>query len=298
MEDTITKKRRKDSYGVLKSTYIKQSLKEHMLNPNNYVRLSPDEAVKELKEQKLAFEDAYAKFGDFDDEQKQYFERSFQKHHREGSRTPKYYSTWKVHKKKPSVRPVISSCGSFAEIFSIFIDKMLKQLVQDVLKSYIISADQLVHTLSTKFPSTLPEGVLLFSIDAVGMYINISTPHALKVVEEFIELYADELKDLHLPKKFIVKCLEIVMNRNIFEFGDTFWRQINGTAMGTSCAVNYAFLYLGLLKMINLLIDFEPWLLFYGRFIDDGIGLWHTRKPGSARAWNDFMQRLNLWGRL
>ena len=46
-------------YCVLKSTYIKQSLKEHMLNPNNYVRLSPDEAVKELKEQKLAFEDAY-----------------------------------------------------------------------------------------------------------------------------------------------------------------------------------------------------------------------------------------------
>ena len=72
------------------------------------------------------------------------------------------------------------------------------------------------------------------------------------------------------------------MTKNIFEFGDTFWKQKNGTAMGTSCAVNYAFLYMGMLEMIKLVEDFRPWLLFYGRFIDDGIGLWHTRKPGSA----------------
>ena len=88
------------------------------------------------------------------------------------------------------------------------------------------------------------------------------------------------------------------MGSNIFEFGDTAWRQRNGTAMGTSCAVNYAFLYVGLLEILEILPDFKPWLLYYGRYIDDGIGLWNTTKAGSNRAWQDFQNRLNKWGDL
>ena len=86
------------------------------------------------------------------------------------------------------------------------------------------------------------------------------------------------------------------MKRNIFQFGDTFWKQIDGTAMGTSCAVNYAFLYVGLLEMVELLKNFQLWLLFYGRFIDDGFGIWLTQKEGSANAWKEFNNQLNRWG--
>lgn len=74
------------------------------------------------------------------------------------------------------------------------------------------------------------------------------------------------------------------MTRNIFQFGDTYWKQVNGTVMGTSCAVNYAFLYMGLLKMLELIHDFELWLPFYGRFIYDSFGIWLTQVPGSDRA--------------
>ena len=63
------------------------------------------------------------------------------------------------------------------------------------------------------------------------------------------------------------------MKRNIFQFGDTFWKQKIGAAMGTSCAVNYAFLYIGLLKMLELIKEFELWMPLYKRFIDDGIGI-------------------------
>ena len=88
------------------------------------------------------------------------------------------------------------------------------------------------------------------------------------------------------------------MRNNIFEFGDTLWKQRNGTAIGTSCAVNYAFLDVGLLEIEELLTDFQPWLLFYGRFIDDGIGLWNPNHPGSNEAWREFNNRLNTWGDL
>ena len=88
------------------------------------------------------------------------------------------------------------------------------------------------------------------------------------------------------------------MERNIFKFGDTFWKQINGTAMDTSCAVNYAFLYLALLEMVVLMQEFKTWMLFYGRFIDDGFGLWDTqKKKGSSTAWEEFLSWFNNCGR-
>ena len=81
-------------------------------------------------------------------------------------------------------------------------------------------------------------------------------------------------------------------------FGNTYWKQRNGTAMGTSCAVNYAFIYVGLLEIQELLFYFKPWLKFYARFIDDGIELWNTTVPNSTAAWYDFKKRINQWGTL
>ena len=145
----------------------------------------------------------------------------------------------------------------------------------------------------------LPKGARLFSIDAIGMYNNIDTTHGLEVVKTFIEKYGDELtKKFNIPIDFILGCLTLIMKKNIFQFGDTFWKQKNGTAMGTSCAVNWAFLYMGLLEMMELLKDFEFWMPFFKRFIDDGIGTWLTERIGSSRAWLDFKKRINGWGKL
>ena len=57
--------------------------------------------------------------------------------------------------------------------------------------------------------------------------------------------------------------------------------------MGTSAAVNYAYLYVGLLEVKRLLPNYKNNLLFYKRFIDDGIDVWieiranHSRGPAS-----------------
>ena len=161
------------------------------------------------------------------------------------------------------MRPVISSCEYFSEIFSIYIDECLKRLAQDVLLSYLISSDQLVCILTEEFPTALTFGAMLFSIDAVGMYSNIYTEHGIEIIRKFILRYASEITEMHIPVDFVVACLKVIMKRNIFQFGDTFWKQKNGAAMGTSCAVNYTFLYIGLLEMLKLFKDFEPWMPFY-----------------------------------
>lgn len=86
-----------------------------------------------------------------------------------------------------------------------------------------------------------------------------------------------------------------IMKNNIFQFGDTFWRQKSGTAMGTSTAVNYAVLYVSLLEITKLLPKFSRNLLFLKRFIDDIIGIW-VQTP--EHQFEDFMEDLNNFGTL
>jgi len=68
--------------------------------------------------------------------------------------------------------------------------------------------------------------------------------------------------------------------------------------MGTSAAVNYSYIYVRLLEMQSLLVDFKKYLLFYRRFIDDGIGIWDCSLPDSEAKFQEFLARLNDWGKL
>jgi hypothetical protein len=77
------------------------------------------------------------------------------------------------------------------------------------------------------------------------------------------------------------------MKNNIFQFGDTYWQQKRGCTMGTSLAVNYACLYVGLLEVKCLLPRYTNQLLFFKRFIDDGIGVW-LDTPDDPLAWKRF----------
>ena len=54
--------------------------------------------------------------------------------------------------------------------------------------------------------------------------------------------------------------------------------------MGTSSAVNYACLYVGLLEVRRLLPRYKTQLLCFKRFINDGIGVW-LDTPGEPYAW-------------
>jgi hypothetical protein len=61
-----------------------------------------------------------------------------------------------------------------------------------------------------------------------------------------------------------------VMENNYFEWGDLYFYQLTGTAMGTSAAVLWATIYFVILEeyLINL-NKYSDDLLLYKRFIDD-----------------------------
>ena len=76
-----------------------------------------------------------------------------------------------------------------------------------------------------------------------------------------------------MPTKEILSALDITMNYNLFQFGDTFWKQVSGAAMGAPPACCIAMLYY-IIHELKLLPLFTFKIPFYRRYIDDGFGIW------------------------
>lgn len=119
------------------------------------------------------------------------------------------------------------------------------------------------------------ENCLIFSTDAVSMYTNIHFGHANEVIYDFLTTNKkgkEIVRKEEIPVNALMRALEIVMENNVFKFGDTFWIQLAGTAMGSPPAPNYATLYFAIHEY-NIIPTF-PELLHYCRYIDDTLNIW------------------------
>jgi hypothetical protein len=92
------------------------------------------------------------------------------------------------------------------------------------------------------------------------------------------------------------------MQNKIFQFGDTFdtfWHQIEGTAIGTPPTPPYATLYFGIHK-IETVLKFKLPLLDYSCYIDDVLGIWthHPDPDTDSQKFLAFQASMNCFGKL
>ena len=114
------------------------------------------------------------------------------------------------------------------------------------------------------------------------------------MIATWLRLYKADLPE-DCPSEMINAALKLVMSDNILQFGDTFWRQLRGAAVGASAAVNCSNLCVGLLEVTRLLVRFKKQLLFYRRFVDNDTGVWLGNHPA---IWASFLKCLSTWGSL
>ena len=127
----------------------------------------------------------------------------------------KFYITAKVHKRPWKTRPVVPTCGTFWHGLSRWADVYLQELKQ-FCPSYLRDSYQLLEELSNI--GTLPEGTMMFTMDAVSMYTNIDTNHGLKILEQFIGKFRDDLP-IFWPAELLLMAMNLIMRDNCFEFG-------------------------------------------------------------------------------
>lgn len=163
----------------------------------------------------------------------------------------------------------------------------MKKLLPTFSKTYL--KDSYVVLNDIRNLGQLPPYARLFTADAVSMYTNIDTKHALTTFEQWFATYPDEIPE-DFPTEFFLKILKIVMTSNVFQFDDTYWHQLQGTAMGTSAACMYATLYYAYHERLTLLPFFSTKLLYFRRFIDDIIGIWWDARD--ELEWKVFQEAL------
>ena len=132
------------------------------------------------------------------------------------------------------------------------------------------------------------------------MYTNIDVDHSIAIIHAWFEAFTDELPP-NIPTILIMKALEIVMKNNIFTFGDTYWIQTKGTAMGTPCACMIASIYFAYHERLVILKKYSKHIVFYKRFIDDVFCLWHddtTQDPMRTITFDEFKKDMNNFGSL
>jgi hypothetical protein len=120
------------------------------------------------------------------------------------------------------------------------------------------------------------------------------TTTGIQAMQHLLELYHEHIPT-NFPRGFFLTTLEIVMKNNIFSFGDTFWLQLQGTAMGTPAAPLYSIITYGVHENTHILTTLNESLVYYKRYIDDIIGIWIDSPHNS---WENFKNQHNGFGAL
>ena len=264
---------------VERSIYIQRALQDHLLNKNTYKRLSPHEAHN-------AITTTIRSINWFLFQYRHLFTKQELKYLQQSLKVPEphseFYILAKVHKDPWGTRPIVLTCGSILEGLGRWTDFYLQPLCRN-LPCYIRDSTDFVGNLQSLPP--LPSTARMFTADAIGMYTNIDTNHAISVLPGILPA---------TPRGHaLLAALKIIMTRNTFKFGDTFWHQLHGTAMGSPPAPPYATLYYAVNEQY-LLHRYKKHLLFYRRFIDDVFGIWNFDGDESMAMWLAFQTDLSF----
>ena len=199
-----------------------------------------------------------------------------------------FYLLMKVHKQPMKTRPIVSVSGSMLERLGKWVTSYLLPIAMNT-KSYIKSSLE----FKKKVMSTpAPDGLLLLTADAVIMYTSINTNHAMRLISNHLRLCEATSKEKNIPAAALIEGLNILMRCNAFRFGDTYWRQLSGTAMGTPPAPSWATLFYSFHDEF-LLLKYREHLWQFSRYIDDIATGWIPAKKYDDDIFNEFTHDLS-----
>ena len=199
------------------------------------------------------------------------------------------YLLFKVHKIPLITRPVVSYCGNLLRPLGQLIIEWLQPLAK-MQKSYFQDSFTLKKELDLqKFPSN----ARLFICDATYMYTNIKTGPVLHCIGQFA---LENKEHLTVLPAVLMDALHLLMTKNVFRFGDTYWLQKLVTAMVVPPTPPWATIFFEIHEE-TVLTRFGQKLQLYCRFIDDVLGIWLV-DPGpveDCRKWKLFIELMQYY---
>ena len=119
----------------------------------------------------------------------------------------------------------------------------------------------------------LPDDFILCTIDVVGLYPNIRHKEGLEAIRKAL----DKREDQTISMDSLILLAECVLKNNVFERNMRYFKQLQGTAIGTKFAPPYATLFMDYLED-KILNSFAEKLLVCWRYNDDSFLIWQNRE--------------------
>lgn len=283
-------------------TYIQRILDEHLRDTDTYRSLSEQQAKARIKAITKMINNFADRYFQKESNNWKFLKRSISRFDDPREDPFAYfYATAKIHKQPWKTRPIVSSCGSILEGLGQWIDKQLQKLCQ-FLPNVVRSSRSLVQDLRQKFQEGVPPRTKLFTMDARSMYTKINTTHAIEQLGNMLRTpkWTTIAESLQMNIDALLNAISIVMRNNVFKFGDLYILQLTGTAMGTPPAPPYSTIYYSIHEQV-FLVAFSDVLTYYGRYIDDGFGLWtaiNNNIEEDNQRWNEFKASVDAFGDL
>jgi hypothetical protein len=269
-----------------KRRYMAAMYKDHF-HTNAYKRLTTEEASTMNQETRsLIIKTMHPGCGASKDTMT-YHHRSLKKPKRDNQG----YGLPKLHKDPIVDRHIISRVNMITEGISKIADHYMKQIVHHT-PTNLRDSQALIDNIKDLGP--LPPNTKLFTVDAKAMYTNIQPDVCIHVIQKWMEAYANTVPK-NVPQKLLIKLLDIIMRRNVFNFNDTSWLQEIGTSIGTPCACSYTTMSYALHEVQHIIAAFTYFLMILKRFIDDMFSIWIS---GEGEEWKKIKHALEGFGKL
>ncbi|CAJ0964707.1 unnamed protein product [Ranitomeya imitator] len=185
---------------------------------------------------------------------------------------PVFYVLPKVHKDlmNPPGRPIVASTNSLLSPLAITLDRILTPLLHNI-SSYLKDTTDFLSKLHAITP--VVSGCTLVTLDVNSLYTCIDHQRGIAAVQWFLTEHTDFSPD---QLQFCVDLLSFVLHKNFFMFGDQYYIQRTGTAMGSNMAPPYANIFMAAFEETYVYTHplFQTHSVYWKRYIDDVFMIW------------------------
>ncbi len=151
------------------------------------------------------------------------------------------------------------------------------------MKSYVKDS----FDFRSKLPEKLNSNSSFYTFDIQSLYTSIPHDLGYEAIAYWLQNSPREYLYNYLPASFIIGCMKIVLENNIFKYNGNKYHQRKGVAMGTQMAPSYAILVVGFLEEnlytrlrhlipANIVIYIKE---NFRRFMDDCFIIWPNEFP-------------------
>lgn len=143
------------------------------------------------------------------------------------------------------MRPIVSSMKTPTTRISKFLDKLIRPLFNHhACETSITDGTDLIHCLGSYAASgSLKSTTLFCTFDITDRYTMLPQEGSLNILMEFLIHYGYH-KVQGIPLDAIRKLARIVLEENVFMYGNKFYKQIVGGAMGSAFTLTLANIFM------------------------------------------------------